>query len=140
MGTEIDCQPEEDVFDDRTGIIPRTITALFERTTQPARRRSSTILSDTMRIPRRCQSDIKLRPVSMIALPRRGSAVNLNDKSTKYTMHVSFIEIYNEEIIDLLNSERTPISIHEAKGRIQVIGIKEVPVECAEDVQRQVSD
>ncbi|OAD01447.1 hypothetical protein MUCCIDRAFT_145725, partial [Mucor lusitanicus CBS 277.49] len=65
----------------------------------------------------------------------------LSEKSTKYTVHVSFIEIYNEELIDLLNPapphERAPVTIREdTKGHIIWTGLKEVPVGSTEDVLR----
>ncbi|CAO3614220.1 unnamed protein product [Cunninghamella echinulata] len=57
----------------------------------------------------------------------------------KYTVKVSFVEIYNEELIDLLNDapieERPPIVIREdPKGQIYWTGVKEVVVKNAEDV------
>jgi hypothetical protein len=100
-----------------------------------------------LRVPRRSASSVKLRPVSLIATPRRGSNATIpstipaNDKSTRYTVHVSFIEIYNEELIDLLNpapvNERTPVTIREdTKGHIIWTGLKEVPVTSTQDVLR----
>lgn len=113
-----------------------------------------------LRVPKRSASSVKLRPVSMITPPqRRGSAATTlpthhhtpsqqqqqqqdnNDKSTRYTVHVSFIEIYNEELIDLLNpappNERTPVTIREdTKGHIIWTGLKEVPVQNTQDVLR----
>lgn len=103
-----------------------------------------------LRVPRRTQSSVKLRPVSMITPPRRGSNTTIptsasanipNDKAARYTVHVSFIEIYNEELIDLLNPapphERAPVTIREdTKGHIIWTGLKEVPVSNTEDVLR----
>lgn len=73
---------------------------------------------------------------------RRGSNPKIattNEKSTRYTVLVSFIEIYNEELIDLLNpappTERTPVTIREdPKGHIIWTGLKEVSVSSTEDV------
>lgn len=107
--------------------------------------------TSNLRLPKRSASSVKLRPVSMIASPqRRGSNTTIpttttnipqNDKSTRYTVHVSFIEIYNEELIDLLNpaspNERTPVTIREdTKGHIIWTGLKEVPVQNTQDVLR----
>lgn len=85
----------------------------------------------------------------MMTPPRRGSNATIptstipstNDKTTRYSVHVSFIEIYNEELIDLLNPapphERTPVTIREdTKGHIIWTGLKEVPVTNTEDVLR----
>jgi hypothetical protein len=84
----------------------------------------------------------------MLTPPRRGSNASLNssnsdsnEKTSRYTVQVSFIEIYNEELIDLLNpappGERTPVTIREdAKGHIIWTGLKEVPVESTDDVLR----
>lgn len=108
--------------------------------------------SSGLRAPRKSASNIKLRPVSMMTPPRRGSnatipntttntTIPINEKATKYNVHVSFIEIYNEELIDLLNPapphERTPVTIREdTKGHIIWTGLKEVPVGNTEDVLR----
>lgn len=148
------------------GIIPRAMSTLFQRlndmqkqttttnttntnTTNLSKRAPSAIStfppSSGLRVPRRSTSTVKLRPVSMMTPPRRGSSsnitVNPNEKSTKYSVHVSFIEIYNEELIDLLNpappSERAPVTIREdTKGHIIWSGLKEVPVGSTEDILR----
>ncbi|KAL7334438.1 hypothetical protein PS15p_200066 [Mucor circinelloides] len=168
MGTAIDDHSNPD----QEGIIPRAMSALFQRLNDIQKQSSHIEKSPTqqqqpqkraipvsglstfppasgLRVPRRSASTVKLRPVSMIAPPRRGSnssltassSAPLNEKSTKYTVHVSFIEIYNEELIDLLNpappNERAPVSIREdTKGHIIWTGLKEVPVGSTEDVLR----
>jgi hypothetical protein len=165
------------------GIIPRAMSALFQRLEDIRNNNNNNMMKSTintstttsiknnnnnkrapsvlstfpptsgLRAPRRTQSTVKLRPVSMIVPPRRGSNttiptsisasnnIPINDKSTRYTVHVSFIEIYNEELIDLLNpappNERTPVTIREdTKGHIIWTGLKEVPVSNTEDVLR----
>ncbi|KAI9490068.1 P-loop containing nucleoside triphosphate hydrolase protein [Zychaea mexicana] len=57
----------------------------------------------------------------------------------RYSVKVSFVEIYNEELIDLLNpappTERPPITIREdVKGQIYWTGVKEMPVQNADDI------
>ncbi|CAO3600850.1 unnamed protein product [Absidia cylindrospora] len=119
--------------------------------------------SSGLRLPRRAVSSTKLRPISMIATNnsnssngngsnsssplRRGSAPaaqdDVSDKATRHTVHVSFVEIYNEELIDLLNpappNERPPATIREdTKGHIHWTGVKEVAVNSTEDVLRHL--
>ncbi|CAO3658588.1 unnamed protein product [Rhizopus stolonifer] len=151
MGTAIDSQsnPEQE------GIVPRAMSTLFQKLCdiqkekQPKTiisKRSFTALPSAfpptsgIRAPSRpFSANVKLRPVSELP-PRRGSnASPTNDKSTRYTVLVSFIEIYNEEFIDLLNfappSERTPVTIREdSKNNIIWTGLKEVQVSSVEDV------
>lgn len=122
----------------------------------PLIKRSPSVLStfppasSGLRTPKKSTSTVKLRPVSMMTPPRRGSNATTipntiptitNEKATRYTVHVSFIEIYNEELIDLLNPapphERTPVTIREdTKGHIIWTGLKEVPVGNTQDVLR----
>ncbi|OAD06231.1 hypothetical protein MUCCIDRAFT_35479, partial [Mucor lusitanicus CBS 277.49] len=57
----------------------------------------------------------------------------------RYSVKVSFVEIYNEELIDLLNSahpsEKPPVTIREdTKGHIYWTGVKEVTVHSTDDV------
>ncbi|KAG1054045.1 hypothetical protein G6F43_003913 [Rhizopus delemar] len=148
MGTTIDNQSNTE----QEGIIPRAMSALFQKlyntqkTTIPKRSFTSAnafTATSNLRAPAKSFStNVKLRPVSMmIPISRRASnaSISTNDKSTRYTILVSFIEIYNEELVDLLNpappSERAPVSIREdTKGNIIWTGLKEVPVSSTEDV------
>lgn len=118
---------------DEEGIVPRAMALLFdtlqgtstaERPITPAPSISSS--TDT--------SAKRLRPPSRIA-QHNGTSNN----KQRYTVKVSFIEIYNEELNDLLNAapaaERPPIHIREdAKGHIYWTGVKEVAVHSTEDV------
>ncbi|KAI9491597.1 hypothetical protein BDB00DRAFT_874161 [Zychaea mexicana] len=82
------------------------------------------------------------------AAARRGSTPALtvtsehsNSKTSRHSVKVSFVEIYNEELVDLLNpappTERPPVTIREdTKGQIYWTGVKEVAVESTEDVLR----
>ncbi|ORX61407.1 kinesin-domain-containing protein [Hesseltinella vesiculosa] len=160
MGTALDM--DQNVHPEEQGIIPRAVSSLFERlqpsSTPSPTSRHSTLPSATStfppqsgaRLPRRAYSSSRLRPVSMINTapdttqpPRRGSAPLdvLTQNTTRHTIHVSFVEIYNEELIDLLNPapahERPPATIREdTKGQIRWTGVKELPVENTEDVLR----
>lgn len=60
-------------------------------------------------------------------------------KTSKFTIKVSFIEIHNEDLIDLLGQgdedERPPVTIREdAKGNIYWTGLQEVKVNSVEEV------
>ncbi|KAI8341650.1 hypothetical protein BC941DRAFT_466551 [Chlamydoabsidia padenii] len=153
---------------DQEGIIPRAMSAFFERlnttTSSSSIKRPTSIALSTnlnstslpassgLRIPRRSVSSAKLRPLSTInnsnnASPlRRDSASSIhddlsNERTARHTVHVSFVEIYNEELIDLLNpappNERPVATIREdTKGQIHWTGVKEVVVNNTEDVLR----
>ncbi|RKP27546.1 P-loop containing nucleoside triphosphate hydrolase protein, partial [Syncephalis pseudoplumigaleata] len=61
--------------------------------------------------------------------------------STRYQVRVSFLEIYNEELIDLLSESgtRTHVQIREdARGNIYWSGVREVLVNSTDDVMRQL--
>ncbi|KAI7897830.1 P-loop containing nucleoside triphosphate hydrolase protein, partial [Cokeromyces recurvatus] len=158
MGTAIDDQMGKNTKQE--GIIPRAMTALFQRldtkehhvsindrhTPSPL---SSTPFNSSLKIPRRSVSVAKMRPKStIINMDRRGSSTSLpltgnhiHRNKNRFAIFVSFIEIYNEELVDLLNpappNERTPVMIREdTKGHIIWSGIKEVPVDSTEDVLR----
>ncbi|RHZ47071.1 hypothetical protein Glove_593g4 [Diversispora epigaea] len=93
MGTS----DEDSLSTESQGIIPRTMSALFE-----------TIKSDQF-------------------------------KTSKFTIKVSFVEIHNEDLIDLLGQgeeeERPPVTIREdSKGNIYWTGLQEVKVNSVEDV------
>ncbi|RCH99200.1 hypothetical protein CU098_004892 [Rhizopus stolonifer] len=114
------------------GIVPRSMSLLFDllqdnRPASPALSVSSS--SSTSRLK---SSRSSVTP-SFLSQP-------YNSRPThKYTVTVSFIEIYNEDLHDLLNSappeESPPITIREdTKGNIYWTGVKEVQVSSAEDV------
>ncbi|KAL0092158.1 hypothetical protein J3Q64DRAFT_1634651, partial [Phycomyces blakesleeanus] len=135
---------------EQEGIIPRAINALFQRLeaqaipvlSSPPPSLRPVALPSGIQIPRRSPSTAKLRAVSMIIPPSRrasSSTLSENSKAPRQTVHVSFVEIYNEELIDLLNqapaSERPSVTIREdTKGHIVCTGIKEMAVTSTEDV------
>lgn len=93
-----------------------------------------------------------MRPSSMLTPPsnlsRRASfSVEQQQQqrqqpaNRRFSVKVSFVEIYNEDLVDLLNpapaDERPPVTIREdTKGQIYWTGVKEVPVDSTEDVLR----
>lgn len=135
------------------GIVPRSMALLFDllhntnntnntsnndpRPISPTSSVSSSTTAST-------KSGSRLRPISKIAnrsshIPQVPNSSNNNPHKTKFTVKVSFIEIYNEDLHDLLNSapleELPPITIREdTKGRIYWTGVKEVLVHSTDDV------
>lgn len=153
------------------GIIPRAMAALFQelysdptspssstsRASSPlsssttpkiSKRHSSSAVNSNLKAPSRL-----MRPSSMLTPPsnlsRRASfSVEQQQQqqrqqpaNRRFSVKVSFVEIYNEDLVDLLNpapaDERPPVTIREdTKGQIYWTGVKEVPVDSTEDVLR----
>ncbi|RUP49764.1 hypothetical protein BC936DRAFT_141534, partial [Jimgerdemannia flammicorona] len=116
-----DDDPEE------AGIIPRAMTTLFQSLAQSA------APTPTFGMPPRAGTPSRMRPLSMAV------ATTSNAHKTKYSVKVSFVEIYNEELIDLLNGapagERPAVNIREdSKGNIYWTGVREVNVGNTDDV------
>lgn len=120
------------------GIIPRSMSLLFDLLSQTDTRPASPALSvssstSTSRLRSSKSSTISTTKHSFLSHPP-------NHRPThRYTMTVSFIEIYNEDLHDLLNSsppeESPPITIREdTKGNIYWTGVKEVEVQSTDDV------
>ncbi|OBZ89051.1 Kinesin-like protein KIF21B [Choanephora cucurbitarum] len=125
------------------GIVPRSMALLFdllhnnqgERPISPTSSISSSTTTSN-------KSGSRLRPKSRIGRASHVPQVSTNNShssKTKFTVKVSFIEIYNEDLHDLLNSapqeELPPITIREdTKGRIYWTGVKEVTVHSTDDV------
>ncbi|KAL0233521.1 hypothetical protein PCE1_002036 [Barthelona sp. PCE] len=61
--------------------------------------------------------------------------INENTDDVEYTIRCSFLEIYNEQINDLLDASNTNLKVHEsaAKG-IHVSGLSEEPVSSVENI------
>lgn len=109
---------------EQEGVVPRAMALLFELLLQQQQQHNMPLGSESPRIQR------SLRPVSQIQ----------PQKSTyRYSVKVSFVEIYNEELVDLLNSahpsEKPPVTIREdTKGHIYWTGVKEMVVNNTDDV------
>lgn len=126
------------------GIVPRSMALLFDllhnNDTRPLSPTSS--ISSSTSASNKSGSRL-LRPKSKLGnrsshVPQVPQLPNSPHK-TKFTVKVSFIEIYNEDLHDLLNSapleELPPITIREdTKGRIYWTGVKEVTVHSTDDV------
>lgn len=56
------------------------------------------------------------------------------DPKWKYEIKISFLEVYQEQVRDLLAQEQREITIRESKGSITVSGIQEHTASCLEDV------
>lgn len=115
--------PEED------GIVPRAMALLFDILNQQQQSEMSSGSPASS-----VNGKSSLRPLSQI------HHSNQQQKSVyRYSVKVSFVEIYNEELIDLLNSahpsEKPPVTIREdTKGHIYWTGVKEVTVHSTDDV------
>lgn len=89
-------------FTPRTGLIPRTVKAIFDRA-----------------------EDIRLA----------------SGNGSSWECRLSFLELYNEEIIDLLSGAGVQISIREERdGRIIWSGVREVKVRSLGEVMQYLQD
>lgn len=106
------------------------MTTLFQSLSQ-----SAAPTPTSFGLPPRAGTPSRMRPLSIASSPTTAN----NSHKTKYSVKVSFVEIYNEELIDLLNGappgERQAVNIREdAKGNIYWTGVREVNVGSADDV------
>lgn len=119
---------------EQEGIVPRAMALLFEllQRQQQSDLNSTTSPASSVNNDRNQRS---LRPPSQVH-----NQVSPQQKSTyRYSVKVSFVEIYNEDLIDLLNSapqtEKPPVTIREdTKGHIYWTGVKEMVVNNTDDV------
>ncbi|KAI8342651.1 P-loop containing nucleoside triphosphate hydrolase protein [Chlamydoabsidia padenii] len=123
MGT---AQPDDRSDKTDEGIVPRAMVYLFDLLHQRMDKSSSTGTTST---------PLEQSMASSSTL----STTSAESPAFKYTVKVSFIEIHNEQLNDLLNdapaTERPSISIREdAKGQIHCVGVKEMNVCNANDV------
>ncbi|KAM7014475.1 kinesin-like protein KIF2C [Passerculus sandwichensis] len=54
-------------------------------------------------------------------------------------VYVTFFEIYNGKVFDLLNKKAKLRVLEDGKQQVQVVGLQENPVSCAEDVIKMIS-
>ncbi|KAF2496213.1 kinesin family protein-like protein [Lophium mytilinum] len=119
--------PSEQADPKIMGVIPRAADLLFEKLTgTPAGRKAGTGL----RAPSR---------YSTIGLPAASNLSKPADKS--WQMKATYVEIYNEQLRDLLvpehvpMHERTTVSIREdTKGRILLTGLTQISINSVEDL------
>ncbi|KAI9262487.1 P-loop containing nucleoside triphosphate hydrolase protein [Helicostylum pulchrum] len=118
---------------EQIGIVPRAMALLFDLLHQLQQQNDSSSASSSVNNDNTARNQRTLRPVSQVHHQPQ-------QKSTyRYSVKVSFVEIYNEELIDLLNSappsEKPPVNIREdTKGHIYWTGVKELTVNNTDDV------
>ncbi|KAG2229347.1 hypothetical protein INT48_004098, partial [Thamnidium elegans] len=121
------------------GIVPRSMALLFDLLNNNDTRPISPTSSLSSSTSASNKSNSRLRPKSKIGHRTSHIPQVPPINKAKFTVKVSFIEIYNEDLHDLLNSappeELPPITIREdTKGRIYWTGVKEVLVHSTDDV------
>ncbi|KAI7874165.1 kinesin-domain-containing protein [Lichtheimia hyalospora FSU 10163] len=119
------------------GIVPRAVSLLFDILQQNDTRSPSPTSSCSS--ASRPQSRMRPPGGSRLMMAPPSSIQQRQQSKFRYTVKVSFIEIYNEELVDLLNpappNERPPITIREdTKGHIYWAGLREMTVHSADDV------
>ncbi|KFY65455.1 hypothetical protein V497_01389 [Pseudogymnoascus sp. VKM F-4516 (FW-969)] len=127
MGTSgPDDQGDMDVMGESTGVIPRAAAALFEKLEgpKPASNRDS---MSALRAPKRYSA----QPGAYAGKPAEKN----------WTLKATYVEIYNEQLRDLLVPEHVPmaergqVSIREdTKGHILLTGLHAVDVNSVEDL------
>ncbi|KAI9493149.1 P-loop containing nucleoside triphosphate hydrolase protein [Zychaea mexicana] len=139
------------------GIIPRAAAALFDRLQRPGQTlrpastftTSSSSSSSSLRSPNPTQStsaSARLRPVSMVGPPRRGSSPNLTNGTNgpRYAVRISFAEVHDDKLVDLLcssaDSNKLPFDRSVRNAQQSVHGIKEVAVRNTGDILRFLSN
>ncbi|KAI9713458.1 MAG: hypothetical protein M1820_000840 [Bogoriella megaspora] len=120
--------PSEQGDKEIQGVIPRAAEALFERLTGARIRPPTT----GIRAPSR---------VSSHGLPTLSSLTKSASGDKNWQMKATYVEIYNEQLRDLLlpdsvpHSERPAVSIREdTKGRILLTGLQQIQINSIEDL------
>lgn len=106
------------------GVIPRAATALFEKLDGPKGNPNRGSMSQ-LRTPARYSAQIPAR----------------NNAEKNWTLKATYVEIYNEQLRDLLlpehiaAHERSPVTIREdTKGNILLTGLRQIEVNSVEDL------
>ncbi|XP_030134744.2 kinesin-like protein KIF2C isoform X1 [Taeniopygia guttata] len=60
-------------------------------------------------------------------------------RSQNLEVYVTFFEIYNGKVFDLLNKKAKLRVLEDGKQQVQVVGLQEEPVGCAEDVIKMIT-
>ncbi|OWK64340.1 Kinesin-like protein KIF2C [Lonchura striata] len=60
-------------------------------------------------------------------------------RSQNLEVYVTFFEIYNGKVFDLLNKKAKLRVLEDGKQQVQVVGLQEEPVSCAEDVIKMIT-
>uniref|UniRef100_A0A8C3RHR0 Kinesin-like protein n=1 Tax=Cyanoderma ruficeps TaxID=181631 RepID=A0A8C3RHR0_9PASS len=60
-------------------------------------------------------------------------------RSQNLEVYVTFFEIYNGKVFDLLNKKAKLRVLEDGKQQVQVVGLQEKPVGCAEDVIKMIT-
>ncbi|KAI8144998.1 hypothetical protein BJV82DRAFT_604456 [Fennellomyces sp. T-0311] len=134
-------------YEDMLGIIPRAAAALFDRLQRPTQslRPASTFTTSpsttALRPPKPTASisaSSRLRPVSMVGPPRRGSTPNLTsgNNSPRFTVRISFVQVHDDKLVDLLSSVDMRLDRQARAGKKDIQGPREIVVRNTGDVLR----
>ncbi|KAJ5832512.1 hypothetical protein N7474_000823 [Penicillium riverlandense] len=125
MGTS---GPNEQNNSEAMGIIPRAAQALFDK------------LDGSPKHNRNGSSSTGLRTPQRYSMSSATSFGKLNAEKN-WQLKATYVEIYNEQLRDLLLPESTPVSDRstvtireDAKGRILLTGLHQVNINCFEDL------
>ncbi|KAM0351617.1 hypothetical protein ACHAPU_002627 [Fusarium lateritium] len=125
MGTS---GPGEQYDEELMGVIPRAAMALFEKL-------------DT---PKPTSPQAKRSSLSHLRSPRKGQQNDLGDRD--WSLKATYVEIYNEQLRDLLVPETTPlnerggVAIREdTKGNIILTGLRQVDINSVDDLMNALN-
>ncbi|KAJ5894302.1 hypothetical protein N7495_005993 [Penicillium taxi] len=118
--------------DGNTGIIPRAAQLLFEKLDGPKHSRNGSVPISGLRTPQR----YSISSASSFVKPNAEK-----EKEKTWQLKATYVEIYNEQLRDLLLPESTPhsdrsnVTIREdTKGRIILTGLHQVNINSLEDL------